>query len=245
MKYLLNELELQMQPNGDVNIKPLILAACGNMFSQYMCSARFQYTDPTFQIVVRRFDEIFWEINQGYAVDFLPWLQPFYDRHLNTLSDWAHEIRQFILERIIEEHRVTLDRDSPPRDFTDALLMHLEQDPSMNWQHIMFELEDFLGGHSAVGNLVMLVLAAVVHHPEVIKLSLLFKFKLLIMQKYIQEQHYSKKDNQATFLTLCKCCLSCVKPCVYSLKIAYFKVHRFKVYYCLSDKRQLIMSLVY
>lgn len=167
MDLLMVQLESQMGSDGEVNIKPLLLAACGNMFSQYMCSTRFNYTDPSFQILVRRFDQIFWEINQGYAVDFLPWLQPFYQKHLNKLSGWAREIRQFILERIIEEHRLTLDPDSPPRDFTDALLMHLKQDPSMNWEHIMFELEDFLGGHSAIGNLAMLVLAAVVRHPEV------------------------------------------------------------------------------
>lgn len=167
MEYLMHQLELQMDVNGDVDVKPLLLAACGNMFSQYMCRTRFDYTDHTFQVVIRRFDQIFWEINQGYAVDFLPWLQPFYRKHLDKLSGWAQEIRQFILERIIEEHRRTLDPDSPPRDFTDALLMHLEQDPSMNWDHILFELEDFLGGHSAIGNLAMLVLAAVVQHPEV------------------------------------------------------------------------------
>ncbi|XP_075223852.1 cytochrome P450 307a1-like [Lycorma delicatula] len=167
MDFLMIQLESQIGTDGDVNIKPLLLAACGNMFSQYMCSTRFNYTDPSFQILVRRFDQIFWEINQGYVVDFLPWLQPLYKKHLNKLSSWAHEIRQFILERIIEEHRLTLDPDSPPRDFTDALLMHLEQDSTMNWEHIMFELEDFLGGHSAIGNLAMLVLAAVVHHPEV------------------------------------------------------------------------------
>lgn len=45
--------------------------------------------------------------------------------------------------------------------------MHLEEDEELNWQHIIFELEDFLGGHSAIGNLVMLTLAAIVKNPEV------------------------------------------------------------------------------
>ena len=132
-----------------------------------MCSTSFRYDDIDFKKVVRTFDEIFWEINQGYAVDFLPWLLPIYSQHMKKLGDWASSVRQFILARIIDEHRATLEQGGPPRDFTDALLMHLEEDPNMNWQHIIFELEDFLGGHSAIGNLVMVTLAAIVRHPEV------------------------------------------------------------------------------
>lgn len=151
------------------DLKPLVLVACANMFTQYMCSTSFGYNDPDFLSIVRTFDEIFWEINQGYAVDFLPWLLPLYSLHMKRLSAWACNVRQFILSRIINEHRDTLDLGGPPRDFTDALLMHLEEDPNMNWQHIIFELEDFLGGHSAIGNLIMVTLAYVVKHPEVAK----------------------------------------------------------------------------
>ena len=60
-----------------------------------------------------------------------------------------------------------MDYCAEPRDFTDALLMYLEEDKNLSWEHIIFELEDFLGGHSAVGNLTMLILAEVVRHPEV------------------------------------------------------------------------------
>lgn len=163
-------LEMTCIPAGsEYQLKPLIMAACANMFTQYMCTTRFPYHDLEFQQMVRYFDEIFWEINQGYAVDFLPWLEVFYQRHLARISSWATDIRQFILARIIEEHRSTLDYQGAPRDFTDALLLHLEEDPNMNWEHIIFELEDFLGGHSAIGNLVMITLSSVVKHPEVAK----------------------------------------------------------------------------
>nr|UYL69087.1 cytochrome P450 307a1 [Colaphellus bowringi] len=162
--------EVHKLPINEPNdMKPLVLKACANMFTQYMCSTSFSYNDSDFNKTVRYFDEIFWEINQGYAVDFLPWLLPFYQGHMKKLSHWAAEIRQFILNRIIEHHRETLDYNSAPRDFTDALLMHLEEDPHMNWQHIIFELEDFIGGHSAVGNLIMVTLAAIVKYPEVAK----------------------------------------------------------------------------
>nr|CAH7734882.1 unnamed protein product [Callosobruchus chinensis]CAH7738788.1 unnamed protein product [Callosobruchus chinensis] len=139
------------------------------MFTQYMCSTSFSYEDQEFKKIVRFFDDIFWEINQGYAVDFMPWLLPAYTYHMRKLSTWATEIRRFILSRIVDDHKTTPDLNSPPRDFTVALLMHLEEDSHLNWQHIIFELEDFIGGHSAVGNLVMVTLAEIVNHPEVSK----------------------------------------------------------------------------
>lgn len=162
--------EMQKFPvNTPVDIKPVVLGACANMFMQYMCSTSFPYDDTGFQKLVRHFDEIFWELNQGYAVDFMPWLLPLYSKHMNKLSQWAGEIRSFILARIVQDHIKTLDYSAPPRDFTDALLIHLEEDPNMNWNHIIFELEDFIGGHSAIGNLVMMILAAVIQYPEVAK----------------------------------------------------------------------------
>ncbi|XP_014219675.1 cytochrome P450 307a1 [Copidosoma floridanum] len=155
---------------GERPVKPIVLAAVANMFTKYMCSTRFDYyQDEEFKHVTRAFDDIFWDINQGYAVDFLPWLKVFYSGHLTRLSDWANDIRGFILRRIIEPRRASLDLDTEiPRDFTDALLFHLQSTQSeLSWQHILFELEDFLGGHSAVGNLVMMVLANAVIHPEI------------------------------------------------------------------------------
>ncbi|CAG9760315.1 unnamed protein product [Ceutorhynchus assimilis] len=168
-----NELEVFVREmekfplNEPVDVKPVVLAACANMFMQYMCSTSFPYDDKDFRKIVRDFDEIFWEINQGYAVDFLPWLLPMYSKHMSKLSLWAANIREFILARIVQDHVKTLDYHAPPRDFTDALLIHLQEDPNMEWQHIIFELEDFIGGHSAIGNLVMMVLANVVKYPEI------------------------------------------------------------------------------
>ncbi|XP_022199324.2 cytochrome P450 307a1 [Nilaparvata lugens] len=174
----IQHLDTHVQHNAEIHIKPLLLAACANMFSSYMCSTRFQYEDTGFRNMVRRFDEIFWEINQGYVVDFLPWLQPFYARHLDKLAGWTRDIRRFVHERVVEERvRPTTTKDgeqttnssaeTEPKDFTDALLAHLKEDPSLGWHHILYELEDFLGGHSAVGNLAMLVLTAIVRNPQV------------------------------------------------------------------------------
>ncbi|KAG6439462.1 hypothetical protein O3G_MSEX000793 [Manduca sexta] len=138
-----------------------------NMFTNYMCSVRFDENDSEFRKVVDHFDEIFWEINQGYAVDFLPWLAPFYKKHMDKLSGWSQDIRSFILSRIVEQREMNLDMEGPEKDFLDGLLRVLHEDPNVDRNTIIFMLEDFLGGHSSVGNLVMLCLTAVARDPEI------------------------------------------------------------------------------
>uniref|UniRef100_T1H721 Cytochrome P450 n=1 Tax=Megaselia scalaris TaxID=36166 RepID=T1H721_MEGSC len=102
-----------------------------------------------------------------YAVDFLPWLAPFYHNHMNRIVHWSSTIRTFILERIINDRERNLDIDEPEKDFTDALLKSLIEDEDVSRDTIIFMLEDFIGGHSAIGNLVMLALAYVVRNPEI------------------------------------------------------------------------------
>uniref|UniRef100_A0AAG5DMU1 Cytochrome P450 n=1 Tax=Anopheles atroparvus TaxID=41427 RepID=A0AAG5DMU1_ANOAO len=167
MHRFMDQLDEVVSPGSDFKVKPLIMQACANMFSEYMCSVRFDYNDQGFVDMVRNFDEIFWEINQGYAVDFLPWLAPFYHKHMSKLSRWSAEIRDFILERIVNEREQTLGDEDSERDFTDALLKSLREDPSVTRDTIMYMLEDFLGGHSAIGNLVMLALGYIAKNPTV------------------------------------------------------------------------------
>ncbi|XP_016955829.1 cytochrome P450 307a1 [Drosophila biarmipes] len=167
MEHWNRELRNQLVPGEPIKLKPLILKACGNMFSQYMCSQRFDYGDMEFQQIVQFFDEIFWEINQGHPLDFFPWLYPFYQRHLKKIINWSSTIRKFIMERIICHRELNIDLDEPDRDFTDALLKSLIEDKEVSRNTIIFMLEDFIGGHSAVGNLVMLVLAYIARNRNI------------------------------------------------------------------------------
>ncbi|CAG5001296.1 unnamed protein product [Parnassius apollo] len=154
--------------DASINLKPLLMMTAMNMFSNYMCNVRFDTeNDLEFKKVVDHFDEIFWEINQGYAVDFLPWLAPFYKKHMEKLSNWSQEIRSFILSRIVEQRETNLDTEGPEKDFLDGLLRVLHDDPTVDRNTIIFMLEDFLGGHSSIGNLVMLCLAAVARDADV------------------------------------------------------------------------------
>lgn len=159
----------QMTKNNDspINIKPVLMKSAMNMFSHYMCNVRFDENDVEFTKIVDHFDEIFWEINQGYAVDFLPWLAPLYKNHMEKLSNWSQDIRSFILSRIVEQRETNLDVDAPEKDFLDGLLRVLRDDATVDRNTIIFMLEDFLGGHSSVGNLVMLCLTAVARDADV------------------------------------------------------------------------------
>lgn len=146
-----------VKPQEETHLKPLIMETCANLFSLYMCSTRFDYDDVGFKSLVRCFDEIFWEINQGYAVDFLPWLSPFYASHMKNVESWAKTIREFILDRVIDPRAEKLhERSEDEDDFTDALLRSLSKEENVTKNTIIFMLEDFLGGHSAIGELCLL-----------------------------------------------------------------------------------------
>lgn len=161
------ELRQKIGDGKEIYLKPILQATAANMFSQYMCSRRFDYEDVEFQHVVRLFDDIFWYINEGYAIDFLPWLSPFYSKHLNKVSGWSTDIRSFINNRIINDREQNLQAEDKEQDFTDALLKSLAEDPMVTRETIMFMLEDFIGGHSAIGNLAMIALTYVALYPEV------------------------------------------------------------------------------
>jgi cytochrome P450 family 307 subfamily A len=168
-------------PKREVQVKQPLLMACANMFIRFMCSTQFDYSDPKFQTMVRTFDEIFWDINQGYAVDFLPWLKPLYASHMRKLTAWSTHIRRYIMDTVVSKRSSYVksmaaaidgggyddDDEQEPTDFTDALLMSLRKDPRLKMDHVLFELEDFIGGHSAVGNMVMLALSMVATRPHV------------------------------------------------------------------------------
>lgn len=153
MDVCMQRMKAMVKPEGEeVHMKPVIMETCANLFMLYMCSTRFDYKDVGFNHMVRCFDEIFWEINQGYAVDFLPWLSPFYKSHMKNVESWAKTIREFILERVIDARIEKLhERSEDDDDFTDALLRSLANEENVTKNTIIFMLEDFIGGHSAIG----------------------------------------------------------------------------------------------
>ena len=73
-----------------------------------------------------------------------------------------------MMAEIVEEHEKLLDTNEP-KDFVDVLLLHLQDEDGrvLDWNAALYELEDMIGGHSALGNLWMRMAALLVENPEV------------------------------------------------------------------------------
>lgn len=154
------------EKGSEIYLKPILQATAANLFSHYMCSIRFDYDDKEFQQMVNKFDNVFWYVNEGHPLDFLPWLSVFYSNHLKHVGKWSSDIRDFISARIITDRENAVGEEKE-KDFLDALLNSLADDPDVTRDTIMYMLEDFIGGHSAIGNLIMIALGYVALYPEV------------------------------------------------------------------------------
>lgn len=172
MQSTIYDIKSNLCENQTIAIKPMILQSCANIFTQYFCSRSFSATDKGFQKMIYNFDKIFYEVNQGYLADFLPFLLPiFHSRNLKRMENWSHEIRQFILDNIIEDRIETWSSSNEQSDYVDSLVDHVTQnyEPKMEWETALFALEDIIGGHSAVGNFLVKVFGYVVQNQHVLK----------------------------------------------------------------------------
>lgn len=160
--------DLKLKSVGEVEIKPVLLETCANIFTKFFASKHFETSDDKFQKMIKSFDKIFYEVNQGYAADFLPFLLPLHQRNFKRLEKWSHGIRDFLLENIIED-RFETKNDEYEEDYVDALINHVKNDvkPSIEWDTALFALEDIIGGHSAIGNFLVKVFGYIVQNPKV------------------------------------------------------------------------------
>lgn len=168
-----SEIQATINAGKLIEIKPVLLRTCANIFTQYFCSRSFSIDDAGFQAMINNFDKIFYEVNQGYLADFIPILLPmFHSKNLKQMEKWSHEIRNFILDNIIENRKETWNGGDEQTDYVDSLVDHVTQnlEPKMEWETALFALEDIIGGHSAVGNFLVKVFGYVAQHSDVQKL---------------------------------------------------------------------------
>ena len=86
----LHESLINNDPKFSINMKPLIGKACANIFNRFFCSVqRCSYEDKNFGNYCKNLDDIFWEVNNGRAVDFLPWLMPYF-----LITNAAHSMQK-------------------------------------------------------------------------------------------------------------------------------------------------------
>ncbi|KAL1464859.1 hypothetical protein WDU94_004467 [Cyamophila willieti] len=131
-----------------------------------------------FQEMVRHYDSVFYEMNQGYASDFLPWLSYFQTKsHKKKLSLASKSIRAFVMEFLMNERIAKYNKkqtrgDNEEEDYVDSLLdsVHSSVDidkVNMDLNTALFSLEDIVGGHTAISNFIMKTLGFLVNHPNV------------------------------------------------------------------------------
>lgn len=154
--------------NKPVAFKPFLLHTCANIFLLHFCGKRYEYEDSSFRKMIFYFDLIFYEVNQGYSVDFMPWMLPFYRRHFNQFHKWTKYIRNFMAP-IVNERYCTWKPGKKNYDYIDTLIRTIrrKEDKEINLEIAMFSLEDVIGGHSAIANFLMKVFAYIAVRPEI------------------------------------------------------------------------------
>ncbi|XP_066996016.2 cytochrome P450 307a1-like [Anabrus simplex] len=152
-----------------IDLRPQLSFAMANIFTSYFCNRRFDKDDSGFMQMVQNFDEIFYEVNQGYAADFIPWLLPFHKKHFSQIEEWSHSIREFMMTEIVASRMDAWTPWKEEEDYVDALINHVrsEQQPAMSLDVAMFALEDIIGGHSALSCFVFKILGFITTLPEV------------------------------------------------------------------------------
>lgn len=158
------------------NFKIQLSSTIANVFFIYFCSKRFDTSISKFQEMVKSYDTIFYEVNQGYASDFLPWLCYFQSKnHKKTLSRMSKSIRAFFMEYLINERMAKFNlkekkAEEDDEDYVDSLLNNVfnnEEKPSMTLDKALYSLEDIVGGHTAISNFIMKTLGFLVSNPDV------------------------------------------------------------------------------
>lgn len=134
------DIKHSMEVKKYVSVKPLLNETCANIFTQYFTTRSFEPSDPKFQQLVMNFEKIFWEINQGYAADFLPFLLPFHRNNLKKLQQWSHSIRDFIMSDIVGERYNEWTAGSEPNDYIESLIDHVKQglEPKMDLHTVSY-----------------------------------------------------------------------------------------------------------
>lgn len=215
------DIKHSMELQNSVSVKSLVQETCANVFTQYFTTRSFDKKNSKFQQLVKNFDKIFYEINQGYAADFLPFLLPFHRSNMKKMEKWSKEIRHFIEENIISNRFESWNVGDEPNDYIDSLIDHVKQDmePKMEWDTALFALEDIIGGHSAVANFCTKVIGFIAKNKDV-QLKIQCEVDNLLMERTEKSVTIGDRNKliytEATIMEALRCISSPLVPHVAS-----------------------------
>ena len=130
-----------------IDMKDLLVKTSSNIFNAYFCSsARRSYTDQSHNNYCTAFDKVFWEINNGRAVDFLPWLMPAMVKPVGEVRQWTNTVKSFVVDELIEERAQNRSEDkNKDRNMMDCFLDQVEEDktnPEVKYTSTMIDLRN-------------------------------------------------------------------------------------------------------
>lgn len=159
--------------------KENILFLTSDIFMEFLCSESHSHSDEEYKEFIYGCDFVFWDINQSYLIDFLPFLTSLglgfsYLKKLKRVTDF---LRVYIDDKIFEPRRVKhlnlcddenssifnetpvfnyndIDDTSNNNDYLDSLILeHLARVTSMSLADYKVGFADLLAGHAAVANI--------------------------------------------------------------------------------------------
>lgn len=129
--------KMDSEQNGFM-VKPMISELCFRVFLEYFASRSFEKGDENLQVAGKCFDKIFWEVNQGRAYDFLPFLKPFYMKKLNEMQTLSGNIRHFMENDVIEGRFNEWKSGDEVGDYIDAMIDQVksQQGNETDWNKV-------------------------------------------------------------------------------------------------------------
>lgn len=150
-----------------------LLFLTSDIFILFLCSEKHPHAEKAYREFVYGCDFVFWDINQSYLIDFLPFLTSlglgfFYLKKLKQVTDF---LRNYIDDEIfaprldklrsdcnnsdsIDDNLNKIGGPSGGEDYLDSLIReHLSNVTSMSLADYKVGFADLLAGHAAVANI--------------------------------------------------------------------------------------------
>lgn len=164
---------LDNQQQYFIATKEHILLLTSDIFMRFLCNESGSHLDPEYRRFAFGCDFVFWDINQMYLIDFLPFLTCLgigftYLKNLKKETDF---LRGYIddnifdprMKKIAERHasldkfekfEMTFDTESESTDYLNSLILeYINRETSMSIADYKVGFADILAGHAAVANI--------------------------------------------------------------------------------------------
>lgn len=187
-KFTVDVASKQKQGSSIPLTKEAVLFLTGDIFMEFLCNESRPHSDAAYSKFNQDCDFIFWDINQCYLLDFMPYLTSFgfgysYLKQVKQITDYCRyyiddnifeprrlkhlKVRAMMIESPQKANRVDETPDDEDFDYLDSIIEELiTGDTSMSLADYKVGFADLLAGHAAVANILMKLLGHLALCPE-------------------------------------------------------------------------------